>query len=1090
MKNFLKYFGLSLAIFFTSLMFVGCNEVSLDDIEIEGLPSQTVAVGETFELQVVFKPETASDKRVEWWTPQNDLIKIEEISDTLISVETLGAGRITIFARALDGNITKSVTFEITTGSLNLRFGEAINGVITRTYNATPQAVEVTNDYDNVVYEYIKEGESVATTTPPTDAGTYMVKASVNTANYVGESIVTLVIEPQTIEVKADNKEKVYGASDVALTKRIEGQIYDEGVVISGDLSREVGERAGNYKIIESQKFVASGENATNYDVKFIEGNFYIRKASAQVNVSVSSFYYGCTPSAISYSVIGLKNDDTMEDLGISIEYPEDLRDAGLYNLNCTATTNDYELTYNNARVNVWQANLTVTVANAEKTYKFDEPEYSYTLYNSQNTTDHSKLFYDDVIAINLVREEGEDAGKYTINAVCDVNLKNYRLNIVKGTLNINRREICVIAEEATKRYGQNDPEFTYKFESEIYDLPVEGEVQILLARSAGEDVGSYIITPKGTQEKKNYIINTEEGIFTITPALVTLKVDDVTIPYADPEPNYTFTVDPQGDPLQDDNSLQFNFTRPEGTVVGTYTVSLEITKEDKNYTISTETGVLTIRKRYLYYNIGSLSMAYYQNPDSTNITCVLNEKKSDPNVENINILSNVVVNLPWENDVGEYDITASLKAEVPNYEIEFSKGTLEIREAYILLKAKDIEVYYGDSFSWEILYKAGSQYLSKNPNADKVSFEYHYYDMAGNEMNGYPNTVGEYRIVINPVLPEGKNNYVVSIDEGKLTVKQAEIVATIEDSEIIYGHEVAPKVETTVDKGKLVHNIKFRYVVTSLDVGEQTVNIELIESEGSENYKIICDGAKLTIKQADVIINLDARKFKYGEEKEFTCSFGEGTDEVFLQDPSNLYILVLGEETAVGTYDIVCATAEKDDKHNYNVTINGAQYEILAREYKVKIDNATKKYGEADPTFSFTKLDEGDELLDGDEIVLTYTRTAGENVGEYEITATLQNTSDHFNVTIESGTLVITKRVLTITATNLEITEGQTPKFEYTISGDSILNDDIQFELSCAETTVGTHEIIITITKNNDNYDINCISGMLTVVATEPQGE
>lgn len=137
------------------------------------------------------------------------------------------------------------------------------------------------------------------------------------------------------------------------------------------------------------------------------------------------------------------------------------------------------------------------------KTYKFDEPEYSYTLYNSQNATDHSKLFYDDAIEISLVREEGEDAGKYTINAVCDVDLKNYRLNIVKGTLNINRREICVIAEEATKRYGQNDPEFTYKFESEIYDLPVEGEVQITLARRAGEDVGSYIITPNGTQERK-----------------------------------------------------------------------------------------------------------------------------------------------------------------------------------------------------------------------------------------------------------------------------------------------------------------------------------------------------------------------------------------------------------------------------------------------------------------------------------------------------------------------------------------------------------------------------------------------------------
>ncbi len=757
MKNFVKYFGLSLAVFFASLMFVGCNEVSLDDIEIEGLPSQTVVVGETFELQVIFKPETASDKRVEWWTPRNDLIKIEEISDTLISVETLGAGRITIFARALDGNITKSVTFEITTGSLNLRFGEAINGVITRTYNAAPQAVEVTNDYDNVVYEYLKQGESVATTTPPTDAGTYTVKASVNTANYVGESIVTLVVQPQTIEVKADNKEKIYGASDVALTKRIEGQIYDEGVVITGDLAREVGESAGNYKIIESQKFVASGENATNYDVKFIEGNFYIRKASVQVNVSVSSFYYGCTPSAISYSVVGLKNDDTMEDLGISITYPEDMHDAGLYNLDCTATTNDYELTYNNARVNVWQATLTVTVANAEKKYKYDEPEYSYSLYNSQNTADHTKLFYDDTIGINLVREEGEDAGKYAINAVCDVDLKNYRLNVVKGTLTIKQRDICLLAENAAKRYGQADPEFTYLFDLEYYDVPFTSEIQVTLTRGEGEDVGIYAITPHFSQEKNNYNVKTENAEFKITPALVTLKVDDVTIPYADPEPNYTYTIDSAGDGLKDDHKLKFNFTRPEGTDVGNYTVSLEVTTEDKNYTISTETGVLTIRKRYLYYDIGSLSMIYYQSPDTSSISCVLNEKKSDPNIENIDILSNVTFNIPWENDVGEYNITAALKAEVPNYEIEFSKGTLVITKRVLTITATDLEIVEGKTpdFKYEI---SGDSILN-----DDIQFK-----LACSETS-----VGTHKITI--TITKNSANYDITCVSGTLTIVAAD---------------------------------------------------------------------------------------------------------------------------------------------------------------------------------------------------------------------------------------------------------------------------------------------------------------------------
>ncbi len=172
----------------------------------------------------------------------------------------------------------------------------------------------------------------------------------------------------------------------------------------------------------------------------------------------------------------------------------------------------------------------------------------------------------------------------------------------------------------------------------------------------------------------------------------------------------------------------------------------------------------------------------------------------------------------------------------------------------------------------------------------------------------------------------------------------------------------------------------------------------------------------------------------------------------------------------------------------NYNVTIEEGTLQILAREYKLKINNTSKKYGESEPVFSYTVLDDSDNILEEDNIVLVYSRASGENVGEYEITATLQSVSANYNVTIEKGKLTITKRTLTITATDVEITEGETPTFEYSSAGDSILNDDIQFELTCDDLTVGTHPINITITKNNDNYDVSCIAGTLTVIAQVPQ--
>lgn len=1085
MKTFLKYFGLAVAVFVASIMFVGCDDVSLDSIEIEGLPSEVMSVGETFELQVVFHPENATDKRVEWWTPQNDLIKLDKVTDTLVSVETLGAGNITILARALDGNLTASVSFEITTGSLNLRFGEAVNGEITRTYNAQPQQVEVSNLLDGVVYTYQKDGETQASLTAPTNVGRYTVTASVNSLNYNGKSEVTLVILPQTIEVRADNKGKTYGASDVALTKRIDGQIFDEDVSIEGSLVRESGENAGNYKILQGQTFVARGDNADNYSVKFIEGNFFISKALVQVNVNVPTIYYGCTPSAVTYTVTGLKNDDVASDLGITIDYPEGMKDAGVYDLVCKLTSINYEPIYSTNKVNVYATPITITVASVEKKYKFDDPEFSYSIYNSKNTDDTSKLFYDDTLDLSVVREQGEDVGTYVINAIGSTEIKNYRLSIVSGSLTIKKRHIGVLPDDATKRYAQADPELTYSFllASEDYDEPIEGEITVTLSRNAGENVGSYIIEASARQEKRNYIIDTFTGYLNITPALVKLTVDDVTIAYADAEPQYTYTVDETMDALRDDNKFVFEYTREEGTDVGTYNVSIHVLTADNNYSLSTETGVLTIRERYLHYIVKSVSMAYFQAFDSNTLGYELDKTISDENIEAIDISDKVDIDIPWANDVGDYDIVVTLKNKIPNYKIEFSNGVLHIRTAYILLRVNDLEVYYGEDFDPVISYRAGSNVISEDERADKITINLNYYDENGDEFTEYPKKCGAYTMRCTASTPEGKENYVVDITNGTLTLKQGEIHFDIEDGEVVYGHQYAPQYTYDI-KGVLTNDINFQWTCSGKDVGEQTINCEIVESEYSANYKVVCDGATLTITPAPVVIDIDAKTFKYGDDViGLTYSFGEGTDEVFLTDTSNLTVTLSGSKNNVGKYDIICTYSEADEKNNYSVTVNGAQYEIVQREYKLKIQDTSKIYGNADPAFSFVLTNESDALLDGDVVQLSYNRASGEGVGNYEITATENTLGANYNVTIQSGELTINKRNVTITADNVQISVGETPQFTYVITGDGIIEGDVTFELVCDGEEVGTHVINVNITKNNENYNIECVAGQLTIV-------
>ena len=207
MTNFLKTIILSIALAFTGFMFSACNEVSLERVEIVGLTTDSVVVGQTFELSVVFKPENATDKRVEWWTPSSDFINMQVLTNDYVVIEALAVGQAIVYVRAFDGNFTDSITISIVAGSLSLKFQDSVNGLVQRDYDGNPQEVKVVGNYANVEYYYKKTTETEFTTQAPTDVGTYDIRAEVNSANYVGSCEGTLEILPQEIEVHAINKE-------------------------------------------------------------------------------------------------------------------------------------------------------------------------------------------------------------------------------------------------------------------------------------------------------------------------------------------------------------------------------------------------------------------------------------------------------------------------------------------------------------------------------------------------------------------------------------------------------------------------------------------------------------------------------------------------------------------------------------------------------------------------------------------------------------------------------------------------------------------------------------------------------------------
>jgi uncharacterized repeat protein (TIGR02543 family) len=101
----------------------------------------------------------------------------------------------------------------------------------------------------------------------------------------------------------------------------------------------------------------------------------------------------------------------------------------------------------------------------------------------------------------------------------------------VTRTYKITPKSVTVTAEDKTKVFGETDPKLTATVTGTIG----KDTVEYTLSRKAGEDVGTYTITPSGKAEQTNYKVSYVAGTLTITSQ----SIDPGTDPEK-PNPDYT----------------------------------------------------------------------------------------------------------------------------------------------------------------------------------------------------------------------------------------------------------------------------------------------------------------------------------------------------------------------------------------------------------------------------------------------------------------------------------------------------------------------------------------------------------------------
>jgi gliding motility-associated-like protein len=132
--------------------------------------------------------------------------------------------------------------------------------------------------------------------------------------------------------------------------------------------------------------------------------------------------------------------------------------------------------------------------------------------YNSKNVVEANKVTFAGLSIAGLL------SYNYALNIQ-----NEYPAKIVPLNLKVN-------ADSQTKVYGDEDPTFTYTNDSLIYGDQFTGS----LSRTAGQNVGSYVINVGTLDLGKNYVINFNPNNLIITEAPISIKPDTTFRIYGD----------------------------------------------------------------------------------------------------------------------------------------------------------------------------------------------------------------------------------------------------------------------------------------------------------------------------------------------------------------------------------------------------------------------------------------------------------------------------------------------------------------------------------------------------------------------------
>jgi len=432
-----------------------------------------------------------------------------------------------------------------------------VTGNVTLTFNGVAQPVQA-----------LVNGQAVFTFSGLAVGSYPLAAAYAGVPGQLGPSSATgtLVVNQAALTITASSATIAYGAAIPAITPTIVGLVNGDTQASLGPLACSVTVPAGNP--VGTYPTNCSGAVNPNYTITYVPGTLTITDVPLTITASSATVPYGSPVPAITPTVVGLVNGDTVASLGplvCSVTVPAG-NPVGSYPTTCSGAVNpNYTITYVPGTLTITGVPLTITASSATVAYGSPIPAITPTVVGLVNGDTVVTL---GPLVCSTTARQGSPAGTYPTNCSGAVN-RNYTITYVPGTLTITRVPLTITANNATRPAGIANPAFTVTYTGFVNGdsaAALTGTLVCTTTATLASPAGTYPITCLGLTSI-NYTITWVPGVLTVTATGPVLTLSPTSLTFAS-TPNVTsaaqtITVSNTGNAPLRINSISLGGTNP-----------------------------------------------------------------------------------------------------------------------------------------------------------------------------------------------------------------------------------------------------------------------------------------------------------------------------------------------------------------------------------------------------------------------------------------------------------------------------------------------------------------------------------------------